>query len=110
MATTHGLAVYNSSQELIYSSADVTWNQVDYFEVTASVNGSFVVKNYTTIIGKEVLVLQILIDAPPTTRRAIAHTITYNNTGAYNSATGLGGGSVKVTGGSEKAFILVLMR
>jgi hypothetical protein len=94
---THGLQVYNSSQTLIYSSADVTWNQVDFFLV----NGNSTASNtYPVLIGKEILVQQILVDSPPVDRKAIAHTITTNNTN----------GTVSVGGGSERAYILVLMR
>jgi hypothetical protein len=98
MATTYGLNIYNSAASLIYSSADVTWNQVDYFSVGNLSDGSVVSKTYPVIDGKEVLCLQILVDAPPASRRALAHTITVSGT------------TVSVTGGSENAFILVLMR
>jgi hypothetical protein len=97
MATTHGLNVYSSAGTLVYSSADVTWNQVDYFSVTSLVNDS-VTKTYPILSGKDVLCLQILVDAPPASRRALAHTITVSGT------------TVTVSGGSENAFILVLMR
>ena len=109
MATTHGLNIYNASLELIYSSADVTWNQVDYFEVAAQ-PGSSVVRYYEAIIEKEVLVLQVFVNGPPITGQLISHTITYNNKTYYDYALGLASGTVKVTGGSDSAFILVLMR
>lgn len=97
----YGLEVYNGFGNLSYSSTDVTWNQVDYFTVTALPSPQSVTKTYPVIIGKEVLVLQLLIDAPPTNRRALAHTIT-KETGNT--------GTVTVSGGSENALILVLMR
>lgn len=97
----YGLEVYNGFGNLSYSSTDVTWNQVDYFTVTALPSPQSVTKTYPVIIGKEVLILQLLIDAPPTNRRALAHTIT-KETGNT--------GTVTVSGGSENALILVLMR
>lgn len=100
MATTHGLEVYSASSQLIFSSADVTWNQVDYFTVAALPAPQSVTNTYPAIVSKEVLVLQLLTDAPPTNRRAVAHTITKNTTT----------GTVTVAGGSENALILVLMR
>ena len=99
--TTHGLEVYNSTGGLVYSSADVTWNQVDYFSVNA-LTGTSYSKTYSFLAnaGKEVKILQILVNAPPTDRRALAHTT------SFNSSTGV----VTISGGSESAFILVLMR
>jgi hypothetical protein len=104
----YGLEIYNSTGALTYSSNDVTWNQVDYFTVTALPSPQSVTKTYPIIIGKEVLILQLLIDAPPTNRRAIAHTIIYNNTAT--SSWGTAPGAVNIQGGSENALILVLMR
>jgi len=95
MTTTHGLQVRDASNRIIYSTDDVTWNQVDYFFVSG--NGS-VSQTFSVLSGREVLTLQILIDAPPITRRAIAHTITVNGT------------TITASGGSENAYILVLMR
>jgi hypothetical protein len=97
----HGLQIYSSTGSLTYSSTDVTWNQVDYFTVTALPSPQSVTNTYPIIIGKEVLVLQLLIDAPPTNRRALAHTITKETSNT---------GTVTVSGGSENALILVLMR
>lgn len=91
----YGLGVFTAQRDLSYSSADVTWNQVDFF--LAPRNG-FVQNNYPVILGREVLVAQIMIDPPPIDRKAIAHTIT------------VGGTLVTASGGSEDTFILVLMR
>lgn len=108
----YGLEVYNDLGNLTYSSTDVTWNQVDYFTRGPWVTGQLATVNtYPIIINKEVLILQLLIDAPPTNRRAIAHTIYYNNTSTNNyGPAGLSPGQVYVSGGSENALILVLMR
>jgi hypothetical protein len=97
----YGLEIYDQYGSVVYSSADVTWNQVDYFTVPALPSPQYVEKVYPVIVGKEVLVLQLLIDAPPTNRRAKAHTI-QKETGNI--------GTVTVSGGSENALILVLMR
>jgi hypothetical protein len=90
-----GLDIYRASGRLAYSSVDVTWNQVDFFLVTA--NGS-VQNSYPVLAGKEVLVTQIMIDPPPIDRRALAHTITVS------------GALVTASGGSENCYVLVLMR
>lgn len=92
---TYGFNLFNSSSALVYSTDDVTWNQVDFFSVAGSGSAS---NTYAVLSGKEVLTLQILINAPPTDRKALAHTITVTGT------------TVSVSGGSEAAYILVLMR
>lgn len=90
-----GLNVSKASGVLVYSSADVTWNQVDSFLVGG---GQTVTKTYSVLVGREFLAAQMLVDPPPLNRKAIAHTITRSN------------GQVTVSGGSERAYILVLMR
>lgn len=91
----HGINLYDANSQLIYSTTDVTWNQVDFFRVEG---GSTATKSYPVIIGKESLIVQMFIDPPPTNRKALAHTVVVSN------------GTVSVTGGSEATYILVLMR
>lgn len=90
-----GIEIRDQYGTLTYSTADVTWNQVDYFYVPANVTVSNV---YPSLEGREFLAFQIFIDPPPLDRRAFAHTITRNGT------------QIVVSGGSENAYILVLMR
>jgi hypothetical protein len=90
-----GLEVMKATGALAFSSDDVTWNQVDFFYVAGSSNTT---KDFPVLAGREVMTVQVMIDAPPLDRKAIAHTITVSGT------------SVNVQGGSEKAYILVLMR
>lgn len=90
-----GLEILNSSSKITYTTTDVTWNQVDFMYVSG---GGGVTKDFPALLGREVLCVQILIDPPPINRRAIAHNI-------YVSGT-----TVSVGGGSENAYILVLMR
>lgn len=90
-----GLEVLKANGALSYTSSDVTWNQVDFFSINGNESRS---NTYSALIGREALVAQLLVEPPPLDRRAIAHTITVN------------GGTVTVSGGSEKAYILVLMR
>lgn len=92
---TYGLNVFNANGILGYSTDDVTWNQVDLFFVPA--NGS-VTNTYPVLNGKEGRAIQVLINAPALDRKSIAHTISVDNT------------IVTVSGGSEAAYILVLMR
>ena len=110
----YGLETYDQYGSVVYSSADVTWNQVDYFTVPALPGTQFITYNYPVIKGKEVLVLQLLIDAPPTNRKAVAHRIVFNNDAYDNQSDTYNpevyAGEVKVGGGSENALILVLMR
>jgi hypothetical protein len=94
---TFGLRMYKSNGLVAYDSDSVTWNQVDQLYVAAGGSGSW---NYPILIDKEILVVQMLIDAPPTTRKAIAYTIVTNNTN----------GTISISGGSENAFFWVLMR
>lgn len=91
----HGIEVYNASGSLIYSTADVTWNQVDFFLVPG---GGSDTRTYPVLDGREVIVFQIMVNPPPSDRRAIAHLLTVSGT------------TVTVTGGSESSFVLVLMR
>jgi hypothetical protein len=91
----YGLNIYKSNHSLAYSTTDVTWNQVDFFMVAG---GGSVSNNYPVISGKEVLTTQIMVNSPPLDRRAYAHTITVSGT------------NVSVSGGTEAAYILVLMR
>lgn len=91
----HGIEIYNANGTLSYSTADVTWNQVDFFPVAGGGSAS---NTYPVIDGREVMAFQIMVDPPPSDRRAIAHTITVSGT------------NVSVSGGSESVFVLVLMR
>lgn len=94
---TFGLRMYRPNGLVAYDSSSVTWNQVAQLYVAGGSSGSW---TYPVLINKEILVTQMLIDAPPLTRRAIAHTITTNNTN----------GSISISGGSENANFWVLMR
>lgn len=90
-----GLGVFKPNGALAFSSDDVTWNQVDmmYCPGGGSVQG-----NYSVLAGREVLAVQIMIDPPPLNRRAVAHSISVSGT------------NVTVSGGSEAAYIIILMR
>jgi hypothetical protein len=90
-----GLNVYDAQGRLTYSSADVTWNQVDYFYVPGYGSES---RYLPALLGREVLLYQVMINPPPTDRRAVAHTLTHSN------------GTVTAQGGSEASYVLVLMR
>jgi len=91
----NGLQLFGSNGALTYSSTDVTWNQVDFFYIGG---GSSVSRNYPILAGREALVVQMLVNQPPSDRRAIAY------------QTSVSGTTVTVTGGSEAAYIAVLMR
>ena len=90
-----GLNIYSEVGNLAYSTTDVTWNQVDFFYVPG---GGSVSNNYSELSGRTALVLQTFIDPPPTDRKALAHSVSVSGT------------NVTVSGGSEAAYILVLMR
>ena len=92
---TFGLGVFKAAGGLAYSSDDVTWNQVDFLLVPA---GGDIWRDYPALQGREVLTVQMMIDPPPIDRKAIAHTITVSGT------------VVHVAGGSEKTYVMVLMR
>ena len=89
-----GFRCYNGSQ-VIYDSASVTWNQVDFFEVPA--NGT-VVKYYPFCNGRTMIGYQTFIDPPPVDRKMLAHTINVS------------GGNMTVTGGNSRAHITVLVQ
>lgn len=90
-----GFKFFNKSGDLAYESVEVTWNQVDSFVCPG---GASISKLYPVIAGREVLVVQSMMNAPPIDRRALAH------------QTAVSGTTVSVWGGSEQALILVLMR
>lgn len=90
-----GLNIFNAVGGLTYSSTDVTWNQVDFFQVAAAGD---VTKTYPVLSGREVLTVQMFVNAPPTDQKATAHTVTTTGT------------SVRVKDGSEASYIMVLMR
>jgi len=92
-----GLKMYKSNGLVAYDSESVTWNQVDQIYIAANGSGSW---TYPLLINKEILVVQMLIDPPPFTRAAVAHTITTNNQT----------GQISISGGSENAYFWVLMR
>lgn len=94
---TFGLRMYKSNGLIAYDSDSVTWNQVDQLYVAANGSGSW---TYPVLVDKEILVVQMLIDAPATNRKSIAHTITTSNTT----------GTISISGGSENAYFWVLMR
>jgi len=90
-----GLNIFDSGGDVTYSTTDVTWNQVDFFQVNG---GSSASKTYPFISGRAVLTAQFFIDGPPSTRAATAHTVSVSGT------------NVTVSGGSENAYIIVLSR
>ena len=90
-----GLGVFRANGALCFSSADVTWNQVDF---VLCPGGGSVTKSYPVLSGREKLAVQVMIDPPPLTRRAVAHTVTISNT------------TVTIQGGSESAYVIILMR
>ena len=90
-----GLGVFRSNGALAFSSDDVTWNQVDMLYCPG---GSTTCRTYSMLAGREVLAVQVMIDPPPLNRRAIAHTVS------------ISGNNVTVSGGSEAAYVIILMR
>lgn len=91
----HGMEISNASGHVVYSSADVTWNQVDFFKVDGDSSAS---QSYAVLSGREVLTVQMFIDPPPTDKKATAHTVTVSGT------------TVSVSGGTVASYVLVLMR
>lgn len=92
---TFGMQFFSNASQLVYSTDDVTWNQVDFFLAPKNQTTS---ASYSVLTGREVLVLQMFIDPPPLEGKAIAHDITVSGT------------TVTASGGSENTFVLVLMR
>ncbi len=90
-----GLGVFRSNGALAFSSDDVTWNQVDMLYCPG---GSTTYRTYSMLAGREVLAVQVMIDPPPLNRRAIAHTVSVS------------GNNVTISGGSEAAYVIILMR
>lgn len=93
----YGLNLYKSDGVLGFSSNDVTWNQVAFFQVSGGGSAS---NNYPVLYGKEVLLVQMMINPPSTTAKSIAHTLSL----ASNLTT------VNVSGGNQDVYVLVLMK
>lgn len=91
----NGMEIFNSSGNSVYSSTDITWNQVAAFQVNGGSSSSV---SYPALSGRTVEVVQMFINPPPTDRKALAHTISVSGT------------TVSVSGGNETVFILVLMQ
>lgn len=91
----HGINLFAADGGVTYSTTDVTWNQVDFFQVAGGGSAS---NNYPSISGRAVLTAQFWINGPPANRKAIAHSISVSGT------------NVSVSGGSEDAYIMVLMK
>ena len=91
-----GLELRDSSNTVTFSSASVTWNQVAFFSVAANGSAS---NTYSVLSGRTVLALQVQINAPATNEKS--HRLTRLQLAAR---------AVSVTGGSEAAYILVLMK
>lgn len=91
----YGLNVYRASGALGFSSADVTWNQVDSFQVNGGASAS---NTYAVLSGKTVLTVQMFIDPPSTSAKSIAHTVSQS------------GNTINVSGGNQNTHILVLMQ
>ena len=90
-----GLELFSALGTKVYSSADVTWNQVDFFPISAFGSET---RNYPVLQGRQVLTVQMFVNPPPNDRKAIAHNVVVSGT------------SVTANGGTESAYILVLMR
>lgn len=88
---------FDANSTLQFSSTDITWNQVDNFYKLASTT---VTKTYTSCIGKEMLVTQILIGTPDFNKPYYANTVVTNNST----------GSVNITGANVDTYIMVMMR
>jgi hypothetical protein len=96
-----GIAILNSAGRRVYDSNDVTWNQIDSFvksRPSALGGGRSLTRNYPQLEGREFLGVQVFIDPPPLDRKALAWNFTRSGT------------SITISGGSERALILVLMR
>ena len=91
----HGLQILNGAGTVTFASTDVTWNQVDALYVPGGVT---ITKDYPSLLNREVLVTQMMINPPPIDRRAVAHTITVQGT------------RVTIGGGTEDSYGLVMMR
>jgi hypothetical protein len=100
--TDYGIEVYSkrNPKQVTYNTNAVTWNQVDIFTVAGS---SYTTKTYGSFLSdREIKVQQIFLNAPPVDRKAIAHDIAISK---YST-----GATITISGGSEQAQILVLMR
>jgi hypothetical protein len=88
---------FDSFPTPIYSSTDITWNQVDSFYMPAYGYASNI---YSFCAGKEIKVNQILITSADITSAYLSNIITVDNST----------GRVIITGGNTDAYITVLMR
>jgi len=93
----YGLNLYKTDGTIGFSSDDVTWNQVDFFQVSGGGSAS---NDYPVLYGRDTLLVQMMINPPSTTQKSIAHTLSV----AANLTT------VNVSGGNQDVYVLVLMK
>lgn len=95
MAT--GFEIYDENGNVVFDSRDVTWNQVDYFQVSEDTDAYY---TYSDLAGLEKLVVQSFINNPPSDQKAVQYSFAWDQNGTR----------LRVYGGTERAFILVLAR
>tara|TARA_B100000902_G_scaffold132907_2_gene131441 strand:- start:2462 stop:2743 length:282 start_codon:yes stop_codon:yes gene_type:complete len=91
----YGFKTLKSNGSIAFSTSDVTWNQVAFFQVNG---GSSASNTYSVLSGKTVLTVQMFIDPPSTSAKSIAHTVSQS------------GNTINVSGGNQNTLILVLMQ
>jgi len=80
---------------IAYSTTDVTWNQVGFFTVAGGATANY---SYPAAAGLTLITQQWMVNDPPDSQEAYAHTVT---------VTGI---NVSASGGNQDTIILVLGR
>lgn len=91
----YGLSIYSEAGGLTLTTTDITWNQVDFFQVAAGGSAS---NNYPIVSGRSTLVVQMFINPPPLDSKAIAHSYSWSGT------------TLNVSGGNQATYFVVLFR
>ncbi len=93
----HGLNVYKADGTLGFSTLDITWMQIDQFNVAANASVS---NTYPEVTGMTVIAQMQMINDPPASQEAYAPEVTISGTtvsvAPYTSKT------------SEQVIIMVL--
>ena len=95
MAIDHGLEIYRWDGGIVYTSTDVTWNQIGIIDCPANTSVS---RSFPAASGLSLATQQFLVNNVPDNQEGYSHTVTISGT------------TVSVSGGNQQTIVMVLGR
>ena len=93
----HGLEIFDEHGHLVFSTLDITWMQIDQFDVAANASASH---DYPEVAGMTIITQLQMVNDPPASQEAYAPEVIVSGTtvsvAPYTSKT------------SERVIIMVL--